>query len=102
MIQRRKGYGKREPSHDAHKIYIVCVENVEIMTNVFLSQKWGTFWKKGRYVFFVCFSSTNVFIPFTMPYVGGKISENCILLLKMCNFGIILFIFLIILYFCTK
>lgn len=24
MIQRRKDYGKREPSRDAHKIYIVC------------------------------------------------------------------------------
>lgn len=24
MIQRRKEYGKREPSRDAHKIYIVC------------------------------------------------------------------------------
>ena len=24
MIQRRREYGKREPSRDAHKIYIVC------------------------------------------------------------------------------
>jgi len=24
MIQRRRDYGKREPSRDAHKIYLVC------------------------------------------------------------------------------
>ena len=55
MIQRRKGYGKREPLRDAHKIYIVCVENVEIMTNVFLSQKWGTFLGKRDVMFLFFF-----------------------------------------------